>query len=404
MALIRQAGTFTDRFGNDVAIATGDNADTFLGSGDAYVTVSNVRSISFTQLTVNGTVTNSNSINFDGATVTANALVGQYFLNGGEAYRITANTASNITIDSNISLANDDTLQVGGSIYAINRTIRVGPSSVNAAGQTLDEWIQAGTSATGDGSAGNPYVYTYANTEANFVPASFGALRQQSSANSTALAGRHIYFINCNIIFEVGSSLGPGTSVEAARAFSGHVDDGQASTTSINFVGCDATFEGATTTLQTVSTDWIDSNVRVTNQFATFNFVFNRNPGSRTENALLETLATTVQEWNFYGNPETLNDVVLSGFRLRTGSGSGDQTVLAPNLLFGNLTPNNFYSFNSGSGANPGFHHPGFTFIATALAPLALTSRASGQFTGNTFVVNHYGYDPTFYGSGLLNG
>ena len=357
MALIRQAGTFTDRFGNDVAIATGDNADTFLGSGDAYIEIDDVRSISFTQLTVNGTVANANTINFDGATVAANALVGQYFLNGGEAYRITANTASSITIDSTISLANDDTLQVGGSIYAINRTIRV----------------QSG-----------------------------GALRQHPTAGNSSLAGRHINFINCNIIFEAGSSLGPGTSVEAARAFSGHVSGGQAATTSINFIGCDATFEGATTTLQTVSTDWVDSNVRVTNQFIGFNFVFNRNPGSRTDNTLIETLATTVQEWNFYGNPEILSDVVLSGFRLRTGSGAGDQTVLAPNLLFGNLTPNNFYSFNSSSGANPGFHHPGFTYIASAVAPLALTSRTSSQFTGNTFVVNHYGYDPTFYDSGLL--
>ena len=292
MALIRQAGTFTDRFGNDVAIATGDNADTFLGSGDAYVEVNSVRSLS-------------------GADV----------------------------------------------IYAINRTIRV----------------QSG-----------------------------GALRQHPTADNSSLSGRHINFINCNIIFEAGSSLGPGTAVEAARAFSGHVGDGQAATTSINFIGCDATFEGATTTLQTVSTDWVDSNVRVTNQFTGFNFVFNRNPGSRTDNTLIETLATTVQEWNFYGNPEILSDVVLSGFRLRTGSGAGDQTVLAPNLLFGNLTPNNFYSFNAGSGANPGFHHPGFTYIASAVAPLALTSRTSSQFTGNTFVVNHYGYDPTFYDSGLL--
>ena len=294
MALIRQAGTFTDRFGNDVVIATGDNADTFLGTGDDYVAVSNARSLT-------------------GASI----------------------------------------------VYAIGRTIRV----------------QSG-----------------------------GALRQHPTANNSSLAGRHIYFINCNIIFEAGSSLGPDVGSDAARSFTGHVGDGQAATTSINFVGCDVSFTSSSGTLQTVSTDWIDSNLRVTNQFVNV-YVVNRNPGSRTENTLFETVAFTGnQEWNFYGNPETLSDVVLSGFRLRTGSGAGDQTVLAPNLLFGNISADvpNLYSFNAGSGANPGFHHPGFTFIATAAAPDSLVDRANGQFTGNTFVVNHYGYDPTFYDSGLL--
>ena len=290
MALIREQGTFTDRFGNDVDIATGDNADTLLGTADSYVALNTV------------------------------------------------------------------TVAPVGITYAIGRTIRVGAA---------------------------------------------GGIRQNSTGNDADLAGKHMYFINCNIIFDAGAELGPSVASGAARSFTGRVGDGQAATTSINFVGCDAVFNQSDNTLQTVSTDWINSNIRITNQF-TFAFILNRNPGSRTENTLIETVATTLQEWNFYGNPETLEDVVLSGLRLRTGSGAGDQTVLAPNLLFGDLEPLNFYSFNSASGFNPGFHHPGFTFIATAADPGELVNRASGQFSGNTFVVNHYGYDPTFYDSGLL--
>ena len=292
MALIRQTGVFTDRFGNTVDIATGDNADTYLGTAADYVTITNARSLT-------------------GADV----------------------------------------------IYAINRTIRVQNN---------------------------------------------GAIRQHPTANNSSLAGRHINFINCNVIFEAGSTLGPDVSSTAARSFTGHVGDGQASTTSINFIGCDVSFEAASGTLQTVVTDLVDSNVRVTHEFVN-TYVLNRNPGSRSVNAILETVAFTGnQEWNFYGNPETLEDVVLSGFRLRTGSGGGDQTVLAPNLLFGNISPDvpNLYSFNNVQ--NSGFHHPGFTFIATAAAPDSLVDRTTSQFGSNVFIVNHYGYDPTFYSSGLL--
>ena len=304
MALIRQTGVFTDRFGNTIDL---DNipaaeitaATSYIGSADPFVEVDDVR-----------------------------------------------------------SLASADV------VYVIGRTIRV---------------------------------------------TSNGALRQNSTGTSeTGLAGKHIYFINCDLEFEnvtAAGVLGPDVNGTAARSFTGRVDtslgdNGQSTSTSVNVVGCDVYFANATVTIQTVVTDVIDSNFRVSNE-TPGNYVLNRNPGSITNNALLEgRVAGRIYEWNFYGTPQDLNNFVIDGFRLKTGSGAGDGFVYAPSARFSNTNPTWFYAFGPDQ-PNNGFTHTGFTYIAPATAATALTSKFSSP-NANTVLINSYGYNPTVYADGLL--
>ena len=234
-----------------------------------------------------------------------------------------------------------------------------------------------------------------------------GALRQNSNGQTDAgLGGKHIYFINCDFEFENVTAqgvLGPDVNGTNARAFTGRVSDGQASSTSVNVVGCDVYFANAAGTIQTVVTDVIDSNFRVSNEVAG-NYVLNRNPGSQTNNALLEGRRNgSIYEWNFYGNPQDLSNFVIDGFRLKTGSGvSGtDGFVYAPSAQFSNTNPLWFYAFG-GDQSNNGFTHTGFTYIAPTASSAALTDKFSTP-NGNTVVVNSYGYNPTVYSDGLLS-
>jgi N4-gp56 family major capsid protein len=64
-------------------------------------------------MTVNGAVTNSNSVNVDGATIFPSALVGRYVLVNGVKAKVTANTASTLTLDTNVTAADNDTIYPG---------------------------------------------------------------------------------------------------------------------------------------------------------------------------------------------------------------------------------------------------------------------------------------------------
>ena len=232
-----------------------------------------------------------------------------------------------------------------------------------------------------------------------------GALRQNSNGQSeTGLGGKHIYFINCDLEFEnvtAAGVLGPDVNGTTARSFTGRVSDGQANSTSVNVVGCDIYFANASVTIQTVVTDVIDSNFRISNEISANNYVLNRNPGSITNNALFEgRAANRIYEWNFYGTPQDLNNFVIDGFRLKTGSGGGDGFVYAPSARFSNTNPSWFYAFGPDQ-PNNGFTHTGFTYIAPAAAATALTSKFSSP-NANTVLINSYGYNPTVYADGLL--
>lgn len=60
-------------------------------------------------LAVNGAVTNSTSVTFDGGTVAADALIGRYVLIGTQRCKVTDNTADTLTLDSAVT-AEDNTV------------------------------------------------------------------------------------------------------------------------------------------------------------------------------------------------------------------------------------------------------------------------------------------------------
>ena len=64
-------------------------------------------------LLVNGKVENNAVVAFDGGTVAAGALVGRYVLCGGKRAKVTANTASQLTLDSAVTLADNDVIYPG---------------------------------------------------------------------------------------------------------------------------------------------------------------------------------------------------------------------------------------------------------------------------------------------------
>ena len=64
-------------------------------------------------LTVNGAVSNSKTINFDGGTVAGSALVGRYIIVGSQKVKITANTASALTVDENVTCDDNTVIYPG---------------------------------------------------------------------------------------------------------------------------------------------------------------------------------------------------------------------------------------------------------------------------------------------------
>lgn len=64
-------------------------------------------------LTVNGAVSDATSVAFDGGTVAADALVGRYVLIGNKRVKITANTASSITVSEAVTAADNAVIYPG---------------------------------------------------------------------------------------------------------------------------------------------------------------------------------------------------------------------------------------------------------------------------------------------------
>lgn len=64
-------------------------------------------------LTVNGAVSASKTITFDGGTVASSALVGRYVLIGGQKLKVTANTDSALTVDANVTCADNTVIYPG---------------------------------------------------------------------------------------------------------------------------------------------------------------------------------------------------------------------------------------------------------------------------------------------------
>ena len=64
-------------------------------------------------LTVNGKVENAAVVGFDGGTVAANALKGRYVLVGGKRCKVVGNTASQLTLDTAVTAADNDVIYPG---------------------------------------------------------------------------------------------------------------------------------------------------------------------------------------------------------------------------------------------------------------------------------------------------
>ena len=64
-------------------------------------------------LTASAAANGSATVSFDGGTVAAGALVGRYVLCGGKRAKVTANTASQLTLDSAVTLADNDVIYPG---------------------------------------------------------------------------------------------------------------------------------------------------------------------------------------------------------------------------------------------------------------------------------------------------
>lgn len=64
-------------------------------------------------LLVNGAVNGSKTVNFDGGSVAAGALAGRYVLIGNERAKVVSNTASSMTLDKNISAADNAVIYPG---------------------------------------------------------------------------------------------------------------------------------------------------------------------------------------------------------------------------------------------------------------------------------------------------
>ena len=64
-------------------------------------------------LSVNGKVENAASVGFDGGTVAANALKGRYVLVGGKRCKLVGNTASQLTLDTAVTAADNDVIYPG---------------------------------------------------------------------------------------------------------------------------------------------------------------------------------------------------------------------------------------------------------------------------------------------------
>ena len=75
-------------------------------------------------LLVNGAVTNAATVNFDGGTVASGALAGRYVLIGSVRARVTANTASSLTLDTAVT-ASDNAVIYPGEAGAQGRDVYV---------------------------------------------------------------------------------------------------------------------------------------------------------------------------------------------------------------------------------------------------------------------------------------
>lgn len=75
-------------------------------------------------LLVNGPVTNAATVNFDGGTVASGALAGRYVIIGSVRARVTANTASSLTLDTAVT-ASDNAVIYPGEAGAQGRDVYV---------------------------------------------------------------------------------------------------------------------------------------------------------------------------------------------------------------------------------------------------------------------------------------
>ena len=71
-------------------------------------------------LTVNGTFTNTQTISFDGGTVSSNALAGVTVVIDNENYTVSSNTANQMTLDRQITVSNNTVIHPDDGAYLLS--------------------------------------------------------------------------------------------------------------------------------------------------------------------------------------------------------------------------------------------------------------------------------------------
>ena len=156
-----------------------------------------------------------------------------------------------------------------------------------------------------------------------------------TSNGTTNNTGYHCDFINCDITLVGTDADGFGVAAvsnSANRSRDGRVASGAASTASVNLIGCVFDLYDWTGTKQFVLTDIIDSEIRFGVDRTNDPAVLNQNRGARNINITETYINTNLAEHNFYGAPANYDSPVVSGARLRIGSGAGTEQILIPDL------------------------------------------------------------------------
>ena len=270
----------------------------------------------------------------------------------------------------------------------------------NAIFSSTDDVITVTTETSLSGTGQN-FIFNktiiFSGTSATFFLVSGG------TADNT---GRHIDFINCNLIFDNASNLfgvasAPGSVDNRGR--DGRVASGAAATASVNIIGCTINLYQVTGTMHGVFTDLIDSDIRYgTNE--TDALLLHQNRGARNMNTteIYDSSASNVNH-NFYGPPESYNSPVIEGGGIRIGSGSSGgstEQVIIPNLQQQVGQTANYWSF--GDTGDLLFVVAGFRKVLDVANTLNVNDWTANQPNQGT-VIYCQPYNPTVSTTPLLD-
>ena len=217
--------------------------------------------------------------------------------------------------------------------------------------------------------------------------------------------GRHIDYINCNLIFDNCDDRFGVSNVSniTNRGRDGRAAQGAATTASLNLIGCALILYSVNTTMHAVVTDLIDSDIRYGNN-ETDALLLHQNRGARNSNTteIYDSSSTNVNH-NFYGPPESYDGPVIEGAGIRIGSGStgnSSEQVIITNLQQQVGQTPNYWSF--GDTNNLLFVVAGFRKVLDVANTLNVNDWTANENNQGTVI---YGqpYNPTVSTTPLLD-